>query len=222
MSIGELLTKARYFSLPSLIRNARLNWQYNRGLNSRRILLVSPSADLNLAKSAKICLAEEARFNFGFVPHCFTQELPAKLHMQEESRLIVEGNCTMTSGAIVFVAEHATLAIGRRVHVIGNTRILAYADIEIGDDCIIGWEAQIMSGDGHPAYRAGEWINSPAPIKIGNHVWIGSRATILKGVTIGDGSVIGANAVVTKDIPEHSVVAGNPAVVVAKDVTWRL
>lgn len=222
MPISKLLKRARYFTVSSLYRNARLNWRYNRGFGPRRILLVSPSVDLNLARSARICLADDARFNFGFVPHCFAPALPAKLCMQEKSCLTVKGNCTMTTGTVVFVAKQAALTVGRNVHVISDTRILAYADIEIGDDCIIGWESQIMSGDGHAVYRGGEWVNQPEPVKIGDQVWIGSRATILKGVTIGAGSVIGANAVVTGDVPEHCVVAGNPARVVAKDVTWRL
>ena len=54
------------------------------------------------------------------------------------------------------------------------------------------------------------------PVYIGNNCWIGGRVTILPGVKIGDGSIIGAGAVVTKDVPENSIVAGNPAVVVKK------
>ena len=55
---------------------------------------------------------------------------------------------------------------------------------------------------------------SPAPIKIGNGVWIGAHATILSGVTVGNGSVIAAGAVVTKDVPERVVVAGVPAKII--------
>ena len=51
----------------------------------------------------------------------------------------------------------------------------------------------------------------PAPIKIGNDVWIGSNATILPGVTIGDGAIIAAGAVVTKDVAENTIVGGVPA-----------
>lgn len=61
-------------------------------------------------------------------------------------------------------------------------------------------------------------ITSKGPVVIGNNVWIGDKATILPGVTIGDGSVIAANAVVTKDVPAFSVVAGNPAHVIRKNV----
>ena len=60
-------------------------------------------------------------------------------------------------------------------------------------------------------------ITSKGPVVIGNNVWIGDKATILPGVTIGDGAVIAANAVVTKDVPAYSVVGGNPAKVIKQN-----
>lgn len=60
-------------------------------------------------------------------------------------------------------------------------------------------------------------ITSKGPVVIGNNVWIGDKATILPGVTIGDGAVIAANAVVTKDVPAYSVVGGNPAKVIKRN-----
>jgi len=57
-------------------------------------------------------------------------------------------------------------------------------------------------------------LHSKGPVKIGNNVWIGDKATILPGVTIGDGAVIAANAVVTKDVPAYSIVGGNPAMLI--------
>lgn len=59
------------------------------------------------------------------------------------------------------------------------------------------------------------------PIKIGNHVWIGINATILKGVTIGDGAIIAAGAVVNKDVEENSLVGGVPAKILKKNIFWE-
>ncbi|MCQ2515275.1 MAG: hypothetical protein MJ094_00245 [Saccharofermentans sp.] len=63
--------------------------------------------------------------------------------------------------------------------------------------------------------------NEAREISIGNHVWIGSRVTVLKGVSIGDGAIIAAGSVVTKDVPAHSMVAGCPARVVKEYVEWE-
>jgi acetyltransferase-like isoleucine patch superfamily enzyme len=81
-------------------------------------------------------------------------------------------------------------------------------DISIGDETIIGHHCYMIDSDVHA------WDNKriqTAPIKIGKHVWIGIRVTILKGVTIGDNAIIGAGSVVTHDIPAFTIAAGNPA-----------
>jgi acetyltransferase-like isoleucine patch superfamily enzyme len=83
---------------------------------------------------------------------------------------------------------------------------------------------RIMTSDAHPIFdvSTGERINPAADITIEPHVWLGLRSIILKGVTIGADTVIGAQAVVSKSIPAHSVAAGNPARVVRENVTWRI
>lgn len=89
-------------------------------------------------------------------------------------------------------------------------------ELQIGDYTIIGGYVQII--DHNHSCRKNELIKEQKaeikPIRIGRDVWIGSGAKILCGVTIGDGAVIGANAVVNKDIPAYAVAAGVPAKVV--------
>lgn len=60
-----------------------------------------------------------------------------------------------------------------------------------------------------------------APIVIGNHVWIGLNVTILKGVTIGDGCMVAAGAVVTKSFPPNYLIGGVPAKIIKEDILWR-
>ncbi|HEY4374001.1 MAG TPA: acyltransferase [Burkholderiales bacterium] len=91
-------------------------------------------------------------------------------------------------------------------------------DVVIGDDVLMGPDVVMMSA-GHeyddptvPINRQGQ--TKRTPIHIGNDVWIGTRVVILPGVRIGDGAVVGANAVVTKDVPPYAVVAGVPAKVI--------
>ncbi len=84
----------------------------------------------------------------------------------------------------------------------------------------MSWDVQVLDTDFHTIVRDGSPQASVAPVRIGDHVWIGTRAVVLKGVTIGDGAVIAAGAVVTADVPTGAVVAGVPARVVGRADSW--
>ncbi len=87
--------------------------------------------------------------------------------------------------------------------------------ITIGDGCFLGHNVTIatLNHELNPKYRANIVPNS---VQIGKNVWIGSNSIILSGVEIGDGAVVGAGSVVTKNVPENTVVIGNPARVIKK------
>ncbi len=97
--------------------------------------------------------------------------------------------------------------------------IECFDKIEIGEDVAISERVLIRDSNNHRIIRDGYKMSSP--IKIGNHVWIGMDAKILSGVTIGDGAIIAAGAVVTKDVPAYSLAAGCPAKVVRENVVWE-
>ena len=79
----------------------------------------------------------------------------------------------------------------------------------------------IRTSDNHGIIdEANQRLNYPHSIKIGNHVWIGQRSIVLKGTQIGDNSVVGAGAIVSKDIPANAIAAGVPAKVVKTGVNW--
>lgn len=85
--------------------------------------------------------------------------------------------------------------------------------IFIGDDCLIGHQVVIatLNHDLAPAHRGSM---RPSPVRIGNNVWIGAHATLLPGVNVGNNSVIAAGAVVSRDVPANTVVAGVPAKII--------
>jgi acetyltransferase-like isoleucine patch superfamily enzyme len=90
------------------------------------------------------------------------------------------------------------------------------AALTIGDDTIIGPELCVLGGDHRfdlpgTLYRDTHSLGVNEAIHLGCNVWIGARVTIAKGVRIGDGAIIGAGSVVTRDVPSHAIVAGNPA-----------
>ncbi len=90
------------------------------------------------------------------------------------------------------------------------------ANLSIGDDTVIGPEFCVMGGDHRfdlpgTLYRDTATTGVNEPIAIGCNVWIGARVTVLKGVRIGDGAIIGAGSVVTRDVPSQAIASGSPA-----------
>lgn len=116
----------------------------------------------------------------------------------------------------VYVSKHAVLNLGYGSFMNHGGRLFCSQSITIGDNTFIGFDVEIRDTDHH------NLIGSPKrePIFIGNHVWIGSKAIILKGVTIGDNAVIAAGSVVTNDVPPNCLVGGNPAKVIREQITW--
>jgi acetyltransferase-like isoleucine patch superfamily enzyme len=97
----------------------------------------------------------------------------------------------------------ARVRIGRWSSIGDRTQIHACRSIEIGDRVMISWDVTLLENNYH--------ANSRGPIRIEDDVWIGCHAIILSGITVGRGAVVAAGAVVTKDVPPHTLVAGNPA-----------
>lgn len=105
------------------------------------------------------------------------------------------------------------IRMGRRVFLNSGCKFQDQGGITIGDDVLIGHNVVIatLNHDLDPD-RRGDLL--PAPVRIGDKVWIGANATILPGVTIGEGAVIAAGAVVSKDVAPRTVVGGVPAHVI--------
>ena len=103
------------------------------------------------------------------------------------------------------------LDIGKYVLITPGVRIMAAEQITIGDACMFAHGAYISDADLHGIYDRSEPVGNTKPVILKDNVWIGDSAIVCKGVTIGENSIIGAGAVVTKDVPPNSIFAGNPA-----------
>jgi acetyltransferase-like isoleucine patch superfamily enzyme len=145
------------------------------------------------------------------------------INMPFNNKLHVGDQCII-EGTLHFDKADASIIIGNRTFIGGGTSLLCSTNISIGNDVLIAWGCTILDHNSHSLnwqYRQEDVLNwfhkkinwdhiKQSPITIGDKVWIGFNCIILKGVTIGEGAVIAAGSVITKDVEPYSVVGGNP------------
>lgn len=148
------------------------------------------------------------------------------------------GKDSVLSCRIVFERNIGTVSVGHDTYV-GGSQIICAKKIEIGSNVLVSWGCTIVDHDSHSLNwrdraddvrkwregllsggleKASELKNwdavEMAPIRIADKAWLGMNVTVLKGVTIGEGAVVAAGSIVTKDVPPWTLVAGNPARVI--------
>lgn len=135
------------------------------------------------------------------------------------------GACSNIEASFVLERSGARIAVGSRTHIGGGTLLDAATSIRVGDDVLIAFEVLIADHDSHALvfthrrndcmdWQSGskDWTHVRSePVVIESKAWIGARSIVLKGVCVGEGAVIGAGSVVTRDVPPWTLVAGNPA-----------
>lgn len=152
---------------------------------------------------------------------------------------VIIGDDSMVGGNFIFESPKGQVIIGNRVYLAGGN-IISTAKIEIQDDVFVSWGIYFFDNDSHSIdykarikdmdnhlndWRAGlsnyntskDWSDvKDADITICRYAWIGMEVTILKGVTVGEGAIVGAKSVVTKDVEPWTIVGGNPAKLIRK------
>lgn len=141
-----------------------------------------------------------------------------------DCEVVIEPGCHITGSVRIEPGVKGRLRIGAGTTATGVALAMHEdGEIDIGADCMLSMDLYLEVSDVHPIFDgpSGRRINPPKPIRIGDHVWIGRRALVLKGADIGDGAVIGSGSVVRGRIPPRTIAAGAPAKVLRRDVEWR-
>jgi acetyltransferase-like isoleucine patch superfamily enzyme len=135
------------------------------------------------------------------------------LNVASGGRLTI-GDNVLIDGGVYLTADGGTLEIGADSYIGMGTVIVAAERVSIGCDALIAAYVTIRDQD-HGVSKPGVPYRAQppqsAPVSIGQNVWLGTHAAVLKGVTIGEGCIVGANAVVTRDLPPNCVAVGVPA-----------
>ncbi|MFH1171018.1 MAG: acyltransferase [bacterium] len=141
------------------------------------------------------------------------------LCVERDAIFNILGTAYITNGCRFTITGE--LSVGDGTFFNARTAVLCTSTISIGSHCAISWDVTILDTDVHHISYEKREVTAPSkPIFIGDRVWIGAGAKICKGVTVGDGAVIAAQSVVTKDVPAGTLAAGIPARVVKENVTW--
>ncbi len=196
--------------------NQLLNWHHDNG----RIKLDFDWFDVGLPENVKLHESSYIDSSYGFAMFC-SDAAPA-------FQIGKASGCY--DKATFFGSGEAKISIGEFT-IIQGSFFYCHDSISIGDHCMISWSAVLLDGwvDGNVTLndrrqllqaaavdqnRALQITISPAPITVGNNVWIGFGSVIMPGVKIGRGSIIGCKSFIEEDVPEYAVVKGSPATII--------
>ncbi len=139
---------------------------------------------------------------------------------------ISEG-CRLLNATIIVNGEGCRVSIGQNTMASGpgSLYIICMGNgnyVNIGEDCMFADVVEIWASDTHPILdKENKLLNPSKPVSIGNHVWLGRYVKVLKGVTIGDGAVVGMDSLVTRDIQPGTLNAGSPTRCLKEHIQWE-
>ena len=156
-------------------------------------------------------------------------KISGRIDIRKLGGKVIIGSDCLIEALLVVETKEGKIEVGDNVYIGGESIIDATSKIKIKDDVLISYQCILQDSDNHSLRYSirkndtSDWKNDryhnweetiKKPICIGKGAWLGARVIVLKGVTIGDGAIVGAGSVVTKNVPDWTIVAGNPAQIV--------
>ena len=143
----------------------------------------------------------------------------------DECHIILQEGTSIRDSKFVIRGSRCKICIGKNSAIGSNGEFVCMGidnSLTIGEGCMIAYSVDIWATDSHPIMdkKSGTILNSSTSVTVGNHVWIGKGASVLKGVRIGDDSVVGMKSIVTHDMEPSCIYAGIPAKKIKETITW--
>lgn len=135
----------------------------------------------------------------------------------------IKENCNLIGPCHIHMEDNGGLYVDKNTNIRGVTFVINNGNVKIGKNCMFSYDIIVRNNDGHKVFECGKEnvkINENKDVNIGNHVWICQKASILKGASIGDDCIVAFGALVVKGCDNNSILAGNPAKVVKRGITW--
>lgn len=182
-------------------------------------LHICNKSQIYIAPTAKIEMKPNSIFEFNMMEDPFRKVRPSRLILKDNSRLVCRGHIQTFETVKIECLPNAVIEIGDKTYINHDSEIRCRERVAIGNNVSIAYNVLIQDSDYHTTYdENGTPKPQTLPISIEDNVWIGANAIVLKGVTIGEGSIVAAGSVVTKSIPAYSLVAGNPARIIKQNI----
>ena len=216
LKFGKRILRTTQYSPKALYQFFKYNTI--REIISGDVLIPTPYCIITIAKSAKVnkkgvtVLGHKMKFS--------KSKLETRLLVEANATLNLGPNTNISYGADVEVFHNATLTFkGHNASNIGLT-VICGNHIEFGDGVMMGRHVTVRDNNGSHYINRQGYKNS-MPVIIGDKAWLCESCTIMNGVKVGDGAIVGAKAFVISKVPAHSMVSGHPAQVVDEDVLWK-
>lgn len=207
----------RLFTNPSIAFFKTIKYSRIIDIIKGNCLMVTKHCIMNISKMGEI--KTSSGFVFGS-KRIKGSKLESRLLIDDGASLIAEGPVNIFYGADIEVFKNSKLVFKGGTNANINFTCICGEKIEIGKNVQIGRDVTIRDNNGnHYINRSG--YKNTRPVIIGDKAWLCEGCTIMPGVKVGEGAIIGAHAFVTQNVPAHSVVSGNPAQVVDTDVLWK-
>ena len=145
------------------------------------------------------------------------------IHISRGGKLICNGKTFIGTGCNISIGKTAEIIFGKDAVITAKTSLICHKKIIIGEQFLCSWDCLIMDTDFHKVYSGAMIVNEPKEIIIGDKVWICCGCKILKGSRVPQGSVVGANSFLSKELNvENYVYVGNPPRLIKEGISWEI